>query len=142
MQILNPPQTAQALPYALLVPAIARAARQLAAGEINAPERQVVAIDSSSVLLGMPAIGADIGVTKLITVHGDNARHRLPAIQGEVIVFDTASRRACGRIGGILRHFAFLDSQPRPVVRACMLRGPVGAPSASRCAADRNGRRA
>lgn len=91
MQILNPLQTAQALPYDKLVPAIAQAARQLADGSINAPERQVVKIDASSVLLSMPAIGADIGVTKLITVHGDNARHGLPAIQGEVIVFDTAT---------------------------------------------------
>lgn len=93
MQILDSTQTAHALPYAKLVPAIAVAARELADGTINAPERQVVKIDSSSVLLCMPAIGADIGVTKLITVHGENAQHGLPAIQGEVIVFERTTGR-------------------------------------------------
>lgn len=96
MQILNAVQTAHALPYDKLVPAIAQVAQELAVGRVNAPERQVVPIDPSSVLLCMPAIGPDIGVAKLITVHGDNARHGLPAIQGEVIVFDrtTGKRRA------------------------------------------------
>lgn len=91
MQIFDAARTAQALPYSKLVPAIARAARELANGTIRAPERQVVTIDASSVLLSMPAIADDIGVTKLITVHANNAAHGLPAIQGEVIVFDTAT---------------------------------------------------
>jgi 1-piperideine-2-carboxylate/1-pyrroline-2-carboxylate reductase [NAD(P)H] len=88
---LDAQQTALALPYAQLVPAIAEAAAQLADGTIHAPERQVVPIGGAGVLLCMPAVGAGIGVTKLITVHRDNARHGLPAIQGEVIVFDTAT---------------------------------------------------
>ncbi|WP_151637730.1 delta(1)-pyrroline-2-carboxylate reductase family protein [Noviherbaspirillum aerium] len=96
MKIFDATRTAQALPYAQLVPAVARAARELAAGLIRAPERQVVPIDGDSVLLSMPAIGSDLGVTKLITVHARNGAHGLPAIQGEVIVFDTATglRRA------------------------------------------------
>jgi 1-piperideine-2-carboxylate/1-pyrroline-2-carboxylate reductase [NAD(P)H] len=93
MKILDPLQTAQALPYAALVESLAIAIRQLAEGAIRAPERQVVAIDAQSVLLGMPAIAVDIGITKQITVHADNRRHGLPAIQGEVIVFDTATGR-------------------------------------------------
>lgn len=100
MQILDSSQTALALPYAKLVPAIAQAARELGSGAINAPERLVVPIDATSVLLCMPAIGTDIGVTKLITVHGDNARHRLPAIQGEVTVFDTATGRRRALLDG------------------------------------------
>jgi 1-piperideine-2-carboxylate/1-pyrroline-2-carboxylate reductase [NAD(P)H] len=96
MNILDAAATAAALPYAELVPAVAQAARQLAAGTIAAPERMVVPLGAGGVLLAMPAIGVDIGVTKVITVHGDNARHRLPAIQGEVIVFDSATgRRLC-----------------------------------------------
>ncbi|MGV8898193.1 MAG: delta(1)-pyrroline-2-carboxylate reductase family protein [Burkholderiaceae bacterium] len=93
MKILNPDQTAQALPYSKLVPAIAQAMRELANGQIRAPDRQVVPIDPASVLLGMPAIGSDISVTKLITVHAGNAQHGLPTIQGEVIVFETTSGR-------------------------------------------------
>jgi 1-piperideine-2-carboxylate/1-pyrroline-2-carboxylate reductase [NAD(P)H] len=100
MLILNSSQTAQALSYSELVPAIAQAAQQLSRGEINAPERQVVPIDTFSVLLTMPAIGDDIGVTKLITVHGNNAQHRLPVIQGEVIVFERATGRRLALLDG------------------------------------------
>lgn len=100
MQIFDAARTAQALPYDKLVPAIARAARELANGTIRAPERQVVTIDASSVLLSMPAIADDIGVTKLITVHANNAVHALPAIQGEVIVFDTATGRRIALLDG------------------------------------------
>lgn len=100
MRILTPAQTAEALPYDRLVPAIARAAREMASGGINAPERQVVPIDAASVLLSMPAIAPDIGITKLITVHGDNARHGLPAIQGEVVVFDTATGKRLALLDG------------------------------------------
>lgn len=91
MQILNAKETARILPYDKLVPAIARAAQQLANGEINAPDRLVVGMEGGNVLLCMPAVASDVSVTKLITVHGDNAQRGLPAIQGEVIVFDTAS---------------------------------------------------
>jgi 1-piperideine-2-carboxylate/1-pyrroline-2-carboxylate reductase [NAD(P)H] len=100
MHILDRDQTAHALPYSKLVPALAQAARELASGTIIAPERQVVPIDAASVLLSMPAIGADISVTKLITVHANNARHKLPAIQGEVVVFDTATGRRLALLDG------------------------------------------
>jgi 1-piperideine-2-carboxylate/1-pyrroline-2-carboxylate reductase [NAD(P)H] len=100
MQIFDRDQTAQALPYSRLVPAVAEAAKELAAGTIVAPERQVVTIDAASVLLSMPAIGRDISATKLITVHGGNARHKLPAIQGEVIVFETATGRRLALLDG------------------------------------------
>ena len=100
MHILDATQTAQALPYAKLVPAIAQAARELAGGQIRAPERLVVPIDQASVLLCMPALGPDISVTKLVTVHADNAQHHLPVIQGEVVVFDTASGRRLALLDG------------------------------------------
>ena len=100
MQILNADQTASVLPYDKLVPAIALAAQQLANGEINAPERLVVGMGGNGVLLCMPAVAKDVSVTKLITVHGDNARHALPAIQGEVIVFDTGTGRRLALLDG------------------------------------------
>lgn len=100
MLILDQSRTAAALPFSKLVPALAQAARELAGGAIRAPERQVVPIDGASVLLSMPAIGADLGVTKLITVHADNAAHGLPVIQGEVIVFDTATGRRLAILDG------------------------------------------
>ena len=100
MQILNAEQTARILPYDKLVPAVAAAARQLTSGEINAPERLVVDMGGSGVLLCMPAVAKDVSVTKLITVHGDNARHGLPAIQGEVTIFDTATGRRLALLDG------------------------------------------
>lgn len=100
MRILDSEQTRQALPYARLVPAIADAVRQRAAGEIDAPARQVVPLGDGNVLLSMPAIGRDVGVTKLITVHAANARLGLPAIQGEVVVFDTATGRRLALLDG------------------------------------------
>ncbi|NEX64608.1 delta(1)-pyrroline-2-carboxylate reductase family protein [Noviherbaspirillum galbum] len=100
MQILDSSRTAAALPYSRLVPAVARAAVELANGTITAPDRQVVTIDPASVLLSMPAIGSDISVTKLITVHAGNARHGLPAIQGEVVVFETATGRRLALLDG------------------------------------------
>jgi 1-piperideine-2-carboxylate/1-pyrroline-2-carboxylate reductase [NAD(P)H] len=100
MQLFSAVQTAEALPYAKLVATIKTIALQFASGEVRAPERQVIVIDADSVLLTMPAIGRDIGITKLITVHGNNARHRLPAIQGEVIVFDTGTGRRIALLDG------------------------------------------
>ncbi|NKI72481.1 delta(1)-pyrroline-2-carboxylate reductase family protein [Collimonas pratensis] len=100
MQIFNAEQTAAALPFAQLVPALVKVAQQLREGKINAPERMVVEIDKASVLLCMPAVAADIGMTKLITVHADNAQHQLPAIQGEVVVFDAASGRRLALLHG------------------------------------------
>lgn len=100
MHILDAARTAEALPYSSLVPAVAQAAIALSRGEIDAPERKVVTIDADAVLLCMPAVAPDISVTKLITVHGNNARHGLPAIQGEVIVFDTATGRRLALLDG------------------------------------------
>lgn len=100
MDILDAQQTANALPYAQLVSALALATQEFADGRIVAPERQVVPIDAASVLLSMPAIAADLGITKLITVHADNTRRGLPVIQGEVIVFDSASGRRLALLDG------------------------------------------
>lgn len=100
MHILDAQQTAAALPYAALVDALDTAAQQFAAGAIRAPERQVVPIDAASVLLSMPAIADDLSVTKLITVHADNAQHGLPAIQGEVVAFETGTGRRIALMDG------------------------------------------
>jgi 1-piperideine-2-carboxylate/1-pyrroline-2-carboxylate reductase [NAD(P)H] len=100
MQILNAEQTASALPYAQLVPAVAQAARELAQQHIQAPERLVVPMAAGGVLLAMPAVGADLSVTKLVTVHPANGALGLPVIQGEVVVMDTASGRRLALLDG------------------------------------------
>ncbi|MBP0599157.1 delta(1)-pyrroline-2-carboxylate reductase family protein [Herbaspirillum sp. LeCh32-8] len=100
MHILDAQQTAAALPYAQLVAALESAAQEFVSGAIRAPERLVVPIDASSVLLCMPAIADDLSVTKLITVHADNGRHQLPAIQGEVVAFETHTGRRIALMDG------------------------------------------
>jgi 1-piperideine-2-carboxylate/1-pyrroline-2-carboxylate reductase [NAD(P)H] len=100
MQILNAEQTASALPYAQLVPAVAQAARELAQQHIQAPERLVVPMAAGGVLLAMPAVGQDLSVTKLVTAHPRNAALGLPVIQGEVVVMDTASGRRLALLDG------------------------------------------
>ncbi|MFC5472581.1 delta(1)-pyrroline-2-carboxylate reductase family protein [Paraherbaspirillum soli] len=100
MQILDAEATAAALPYSALVPALILAAQQLREGKINAPERMVIEIDQASALLCMPAISADLGITKLVTVHANNAQHQLPAIQGEVVVFDASTGRRLALLDG------------------------------------------
>ncbi|WP_395823355.1 delta(1)-pyrroline-2-carboxylate reductase family protein [Collimonas sp.] len=100
MKIFDAEGTAAALPYAKLVAALVKVAQQLREGEINVPERMVVEIDPASVLLCMLAVAADIGMTKLITVHANNGQYQFPAIQGEVVVFDSASGRRLALLHG------------------------------------------
>lgn len=100
MQILNAEQTARALPYAQLVPAVAQAARELAQQRIQAPERLVVPMAAGGVLLAMPAVGHDLSVTKLVSVHPGNGALGLPVIQGEVVVMDTATGRRLALLDG------------------------------------------
>jgi len=100
MRILNAEWTAAALPFEKLVPAVAEAAAQLARGEIAAPERLVVPLGEGGVLLCMPAVGGDIGITKLISVHPGNAGRKLPALQGEMTVFDKDDGRRLMMLDG------------------------------------------
>lgn len=97
---LNATETAQRLPYADLVPAIAQAAQELADGALLAPERLALDMGPGSSLLCMPAVGSDLGITKIVTVHRQNAALGLPAIQGEVIVFEVASGRRLMMLDG------------------------------------------
>lgn len=94
MTRLDAVETARRLPYTELVPAIAQAARELAAGKLNAPERLALRVGPNASLLCMPATASDIGITKIVTIHPDNRARALPVIQGEVIVFavDTGER--------------------------------------------------
>ncbi len=100
MHILDAVRTAHAMPYSQLVPALAQAVHDFSEGRIQSPERMVVPIDASNVLLCMPAVGHDLGVTKLITIHPDNMQHGLPVIQGEVLVFEVGSGRRLALLDG------------------------------------------
>src|SRR3546814_5871861 len=61
-----------------------RSAVDYAAGNIQAPERQVVPFAQGSVMLSMPATAHDIGIHKLVNVAPANKTLGLPTINGVV----------------------------------------------------------
>jgi len=89
-QALSPAQTAQALPY----PQLAQHIRALLSDpSVSVPARIVQPLAHGGSLFVMPAADARVAITKLITFVPDNARRGLPAIQGDVVVFDARDGR-------------------------------------------------
>jgi 1-piperideine-2-carboxylate/1-pyrroline-2-carboxylate reductase [NAD(P)H] len=88
MKTLAAQATSALLPYPTLVDALREAAIGLARREIDCPQRQVIAMSAGAVLLSMVAVASDLAVHKLVTFVPDNARRQLPAIQGQVSVWD------------------------------------------------------
>ena len=91
--LLSPRQTAERLPYAALVDGIIRL---LADDFVQVPERLVQPLAGGGSLFVMPAVDREVAITKLISFTPANAEtthrgRRLPAIQGDVVVFDIAS---------------------------------------------------
>jgi len=91
--IFNAEQTAAALPYFPLTKAIHAL---LLDASVNVPPRLVHALSDTSSLFVMPASDQRLAITKLITFVADNPARRLPAIQGDVVVFDAINgKRLC-----------------------------------------------
>ncbi len=90
MMKLDPQQTAKALPYKLLAQEIERL---LGDTSVVVPPRLVQRLSEQSSLFVMPASDAQLAITKLITWVADNPGRGLPAIQGEVMVFDVRDGR-------------------------------------------------
>ena len=94
---LNPQQTADALPYTLLAQEIERL---LGDSSVVVPPRLVQRLSDQSSLFVMPASDAKLAITKLITWVADNPSRGLPAIQGEVMVFDVRDGRLLCSLDG------------------------------------------
>ena len=94
---LDPQQTADALPYQLLAKEI-----ELLLGDTSVvvPPRLVQRLSDQSSLFVMPASDAKLAITKLITWVADNPSRGLPAIQGEVMVFDVRDGRCLYLLDG------------------------------------------
>ncbi len=87
---LSPEQTAQVLPY----PRLAQSIRALLNDpSVSVPARIVQSLVGGGSLFVMPAADRRVAVTKLITFVPDNAQRGLPAIQGDVVVFDARDGR-------------------------------------------------
>lgn len=95
MTLLSAEETARRLPYPALADGLAAALRHRNA--MTAPERRAVSLANSTLLL-MPAASRELTITKLVTVHPENAALGLPTVQGVVVV----SRGRTGELLGIL----------------------------------------
>ena len=88
--VLSPEQTALALPYVQL----AQSVRDLLTDpSVSVPPRIVQPLAHGGSLFVMPASDGRVAITKLITFVPDNAQRELPAIQGDVVVFDARDGR-------------------------------------------------
>lgn len=88
LTVYDSAQTRALLPWRELMPAIVRAAHDLARGDIQAPARQAVPFRQGGVLLSMPATAPDVGVHKLVNVVPGNRKRKIPTINGVVAVYD------------------------------------------------------
>ena len=83
--LLSPQATAAALPY----PALAREIEALLRDpSVVVPPRLVQPLPGGGSLFVMPALDAQLAITKLITFVAGNAALGLPTIQGDIVVFD------------------------------------------------------
>ena len=87
---LDAAQTARALPYL----ALSHSVRELLQDPtVSVPPRIVQPLAHGGSLFVMPAADEQVAITKLITFVADNAARGLPAIQGDVVVFDARDGR-------------------------------------------------
>ncbi|MBL0420764.1 delta(1)-pyrroline-2-carboxylate reductase family protein [Ramlibacter sp. AW1] len=86
--LLDAPATARLLPYPALVDELARLLTDPA---VQVPARLVQPLPGGGSLFVMPALDGRTAITKLITFTPANAGTGRPAIQGDVVVFDTAT---------------------------------------------------
>jgi 1-piperideine-2-carboxylate/1-pyrroline-2-carboxylate reductase [NAD(P)H] len=102
MESLDAAATAARLPYAALADSIREVALARFSGAVLAPPRLALPLRAKpgAVLLVMPASDHDIAITKLVTVHPDNAGRGLPTIQGEVVVMEASTGTRLGILDG------------------------------------------
>jgi ornithine cyclodeaminase len=93
MKVLNAQQTAALLPYSALAEQLRAMLAEKRAGRAVAPPRLPVPLAGGGILLLMPAADDELAITKLVTVHPQNAAQGLPSVQAEVLVFETRTGR-------------------------------------------------
>ena len=86
--LFDPTHTEARLPWNLLTDEIGLL---LEDDSVQVPPRLVQALPGGGSLFVMPALDGQIAITKLITYTPANANRGLPAIQGDVVVFDIAT---------------------------------------------------
>ena len=86
--ILDARRTAAHLPWSCLVDQLVQ---MLSDASVKVPPRMVQPLPGGGSLFVMPALDSHIAITKLITFTPGNAAKGLPAIQGDVVVFDVST---------------------------------------------------
>jgi 1-piperideine-2-carboxylate/1-pyrroline-2-carboxylate reductase [NAD(P)H] len=94
---MSPVETAAALPYGVLADHIEALLKDLS---VAVPPRIVQPLAGGGSLFVMPAADARLAITKLITFVPDNGARGLPAIQGDIVVFDAVSGRRLAVLDG------------------------------------------
>lgn len=94
---MSPQDTAAALPYPRLAQEIAAL---LGDPAVDVPARLVQALSGGGALAVMPAADARIAITKVITFVADNSVRGLPAIQGDILVFDAHTGQRIALLDG------------------------------------------
>jgi len=97
---MDPEETRTSLPYVDLAESIRDVALKRASGDVQAPARTALPLPEGGVLLIMPASDESLAITKLVSVHPENAGRGLPSIQGEVVVMEAATGRRLGLMEG------------------------------------------
>lgn len=100
MKVFDAAETKASLPYAELAESIREVAFARRSDKVQAPSRTALPLPEGGVLLVMPASDARLAITKLVTVHPENAARGLPTIQGEVVVMEAATGRRLGVLDG------------------------------------------
>ena len=100
MQILDAQQTAARLSYTDLADSIREVMTRRRKGDLEAPSRLALPLAESGTLLVMPAADEEIAITKLVTVHPENASRDLPTIQSEMVVAESGTGLRLGLLEG------------------------------------------
>src|SRR3954471_63079 len=88
MRIVDAEATAALLPYPALADALGEVLRARKKGQTTAPQRLGVPLAGGGLLFLMPAADDRLAITKLVTIHTDNAALGLPVVQADVLVMD------------------------------------------------------
>jgi len=95
--LLDAAATAKALPYLALTATIEALLQD---PSVQVPPRIVQPLPAGGSLFVMPACDARLAITKLISFVPDNPGRGLPAIQGDIVVFDSLSGRRMALLDG------------------------------------------
>ena len=100
MEIFDAQETADRLDYTELAGSIQKVMVRRREGELEASPRLTPGLPEGGTLLVMPAADEEIAMTKLVTVHPENAERDLPTIQGEVVVMNARTGVRLGILEG------------------------------------------